>query len=105
MLDCITKDISFRKSSIKLGCLYLVQHMLHQIKAPQFYTNLDLQRLTVLNSPVDGKILRCFKAFECFPVLFKANLIFKDFSSLCEPCTFVNIYHQTRVKRKDNKKE
>ena len=25
--------------SIKLWCLYLVQHMLHQIKAPQFYTN------------------------------------------------------------------
>ena len=24
---------------IKLWCLYLVQHMLHQIKAPQFYTN------------------------------------------------------------------
>ena len=25
--------------SIKLVCLYLVQHMLHQMKAPQFYTN------------------------------------------------------------------
>ena len=25
--------------SIKLRHLYLVQHMLHQIKAPQFYTN------------------------------------------------------------------
>ena len=24
---------------IKLWCLYLVQHMLHQIKAPQFDTN------------------------------------------------------------------
>ena len=24
---------------IKLWCLYLVQHMLHQIKAPQFYAN------------------------------------------------------------------
>ena len=24
--------------SIKLWCLYLVQHMLHQIKAPQFGT-------------------------------------------------------------------
>ena len=23
----------------KLVCLHLVQHMLHQIKAPQFYTN------------------------------------------------------------------
>ena len=25
--------------SIKLWCLYLVQQMLHQKKAPQFYTN------------------------------------------------------------------
>ena len=25
--------------SIKLLCLYLVQHMLHQIKAQQFHTN------------------------------------------------------------------
>ena len=23
----------------KIGCLYLVQHMLHQVKAPQFYTD------------------------------------------------------------------
>ena len=41
---CITKDISFRKISIKLGCHYLVQHMLHQIKTLQFYTDLGLQR-------------------------------------------------------------
>ena len=26
-------------TGIKLWCLYLVQHMLHQIKALQFYTN------------------------------------------------------------------
>ena len=25
--------------SIELWCFYLVQQMLHQIKAPQFYTN------------------------------------------------------------------
>ena len=25
--------------SIRLWCFYLVQHMLHQIKAPLFYTN------------------------------------------------------------------
>ena len=25
--------------SIKLWCLYLVQHVLHQIKVPQFHTN------------------------------------------------------------------
>ena len=29
------------KSYIKLLCLYLVQHLLHQIKAQQFYTDLD----------------------------------------------------------------
>ena len=27
------------KSVYKLWCLYLVQHMLHQIKASQFYIN------------------------------------------------------------------
>ena len=52
---------------------------------------------TALNPPVNGKIQGLFKAFECFPVLFKANLFFKDFSrqccifkyfsSLCQPCT------------------
>ena len=26
----------------KLLCLYLVQHLLHQIEAQQFYTDLDL---------------------------------------------------------------
>ena len=31
--------------SIKLLCLYLVQHMLHQIKAQQFYTDLGLYQL------------------------------------------------------------
>ena len=44
MLDYITKDISFKKISIKLWCLYLVQHMLHQIKALKFYTDFDLQK-------------------------------------------------------------
>ena len=39
MLDCITKDIS-----LKLWCHYLVQYMLHQRKALQFYTDLGLQR-------------------------------------------------------------
>ena len=50
-----------------------------------------------MNPPVNGKIQGLFNAFECFPELFKANLIFKDFSrqscifkyfsSLREPCT------------------
>ena len=33
------KDISFRKLEKKLRCFYLVQHILYQIKAPQFYTD------------------------------------------------------------------
>ena len=37
--------------SIKLWCLYLVQHMLHQIKAPQFHTNyLKLMSLVIDSS-------------------------------------------------------
>ena len=43
MLESITKDISFRKLVQNWGAL--VQHMLHQIKAPQFYTDLGLQKL------------------------------------------------------------
>ena len=38
--------------------------MLHQIKAPQFYTDLGLQN-TVLNPLANGKIQGLFKAFEC----------------------------------------
>ena len=34
-------EIIVLKISIKLLCFYLVQHMLHQIKAQQFYTDLD----------------------------------------------------------------
>ena len=51
---------------------------------------------TLLNPPVNGKTQGLFKAFECFQVLFKASLIFKDFSrqscilkyfsNPCEPC-------------------
>ena len=69
--------------------------MLHQINAPQFYTDLGLQK-TVLNPLAISIIQGLFKAFECFKVLFKANFIFKDFarqscifkyfSSLCKPC-------------------
>ena len=38
--------------------------MLHQIKAPQFYTNLGLK--TVLNPPVNDKIQGLFKALVFF---------------------------------------
>ena len=66
----------------------MVQHILHQIKAPQFYTDLGLQK-TVLNLLANGKIQGLFKAFECFQVLFKANSIFKDFQdSPVYPSTF-----------------
>ena len=51
MLESITKDISLRKLVKNCGafiwcsrCLYLLQHMLHQIKAPQFDTDLGLQK-------------------------------------------------------------
>ena len=61
----------------KLLCLYLVQHiMLHQIKSQQIYTDLGLYQLCLIlqkNSRIQG-------LFRDFPVLFKADLIFKDFS-------------------------
>ena len=41
MLDWNKGEISTRKLVKKLLCLYLVQDMLHQIKAQQFYTDLD----------------------------------------------------------------
>ena len=57
-------------------CLYLVQHMLHQIKAQQFYNDLGLYQLCqVLQKIVEFKD---FSRLLCgFPVLFKADLIFK----------------------------
>ena len=66
--------------------------MLHQIKAPQFYTDLGL-----LNHHANGKIQGHFKAFECFSSTFQSKIYFKEFSrqycifkyfsSLCEPST------------------
>ena len=38
----LSVKILLQKISIKLLCLYLVQHLLHQIKAQQFYSDLDL---------------------------------------------------------------
>ena len=76
MLESITKDISFKKISIKLWCLYLVQHMLHQINAPQFYTDLGLQK-KMLNPPVTGKIQGLFKAFGCFSSTFQGKINFQ----------------------------
>ena len=58
--------------SIKLLCLYLVQHMLHQIKAQQFYTDLDpYQQCLVLQTIVEFKDFS--RLLSDFPVLFKAD--------------------------------
>ena len=62
------------KISSKLLCLYLVQHMLHQIKAQQFYTDLGLyQQCLVIQK---GEFRDFSRPLSDFPVLFKA----KDFS-------------------------
>ena len=75
--------------------------MLHQIKAPQFYTDLGLQK-TLFNPPVNGKIQGLSRPLSVFQVLLKAYIIFKDFSrqsctfkyfsSLCEPCGNLTIF-------------
>ena len=52
--------------------------MLHQIKAPQFYTDLGLQK-TVLNTLANGKIQGLLNAFECFSSTFQGKIYFKDF--------------------------
>ena len=69
--------------------------MLHQIKAQQFYTDLDsYQQCWVLQKIVE--FMDFSWPLSDFRVLFKADLIFNDFSSkpskfkyyssLCEPC-------------------
>ena len=80
MLDCITKDINFRKF-IKLWCLYLVQHVLHQIKAPQFYADLYLQRQYWILRNVNGKIQGLSKAMSIFPEI----QFSRDFQVLFKP--------------------
>ena len=69
--------------------------MLHQIKAQQFYTDLDLLS-TVLSPTENSRIQGLFKASEWFSStfqtrfnfqgLFKKTSKFKYFSSLWEPC-------------------
>ena len=74
--------------------------MLHQMKAQHFYTDLGLYQLwLVLQKLVEFKDFS--RLLIDFPVLFKADLIFKDFSrkpsnfkyisSLCEPCVLFGI--------------
>ena len=50
--------------------------MLHQIKAPQFYTDLGLQK-TVLNPLANGKIQGLSYAFECFSSTFQDKFHFQ----------------------------
>ena len=45
--------------------------MLHQIKAPQFYTDIGLQKHCYV------KIQGLFKAFECFSSTFQSKLYFQ----------------------------
>ena len=47
---------------MKLLCLYKVQHMLQQIKAQQFYT--DLGSINSAKSYRNSRIQGLFKAFE-----------------------------------------
>ena len=54
---------------MKLLCFCLVQHMLHQIKAQHFYTDLGLRKL--------GYVLHQKLNFRTFPVLLNADFIFK----------------------------
>ena len=78
--------------------------MLHQINAQQFYTDLGL--LSTVPSPTENKEFKDFsRLLSYFPLLFKADLIFKDFSrkpskfkyfsSLCEPV--VNIKREALI--------
>ena len=43
--------------------------------APQFYTDLGLQKL--INPPLNGKIQGIFKAFECFSSTFQGKFNFQ----------------------------
>ena len=53
MLESITKDVSFRKQCKIVVPLFGAAYILHQIKAPQFYTDLGLQK-KVLNPLANG---------------------------------------------------
>ena len=53
---------------------------------------------TVLSSTEIGRIQGLSKPLSDFPLLFKADLIFKDFSSLCEPC-ICSIYKNQNKKK------
>ena len=54
--------------------------MLHQNKGTTFFNDLRLYQLTVLRPTENSRIEGLFKALSDFPVLFKTDLNFKDFS-------------------------
>ena len=56
--------------------------MLHQIKAPQSYTDLGL------NPPVNGKIQGLFKAFECFSSTFQGK---SNFQGLFKTVLYIQV--------------
>ena len=80
------------------GAAFAAPNKGHQIKAQQFYTDLGLyQQRKVLQKIVEFKDLS--RLLSDFPVLFKADLILKDFSrkpskfkyfsSMCKPCSII----------------
>ena len=63
-------------NKFKLLCLYLVQHMLHQIKAQQFYNDLGLLS-TVLCPTENSRIQGLFKGFKWFSSTFQGRFNFQ----------------------------
>ena len=75
--------------------------MLHQIKAPQFYTDLDVQK-QYLNPLANGKIQGIFKAFECFSNTFHGKFYFQGLFKtvlyiqvLFKPVRTLQYYHNS----------
>ena len=78
---------------------FLVQRLLHQIKAPQFYTELD--------PLANGKIQGIFNAFECFSSTFQGKFYFQRLFKtvlyiqvLFEPVRTLNIYKKGEARNK-----
>ena len=69
-----------------------MQHLLHQIKAQHFFSDLGLYQQTLL-SPTENVEFKDFsKLLSDFPVLFKADLIFKDFSRTSSKFKYFSSY-------------
>ena len=80
------------ENKYKIVWLYLVQHLLHQIKAQKFYTDLGLyQQCLVLHKIVEFKDFS--RLFSDFPVLFIADLIFKDISRKASKFKYFSSLH------------